>query len=274
MAKTALYSSMFFFLFTLNQVTAQSSTSIWDEIKEDASHSFDVGIGLLKSPYTASSAGWQKIGIATAGTGMLFLIDPDVKEFALSNQNKTNDWIFAVDKYFNKEYVAVYPPVLYLTGLLFRKTELRRTGLYTMEAVVYSITITEIFKRFFGRSRPFISDDHTTFDLFNGNSGPHKSLPSGHATGAFSFCTVVAKSIDNNWWKTFWYGTAVAVAGARIYHNRHWLSDTVLGGFIGYSTASYVVHFDENQKEKEIAEKGYSVQPLLNSNRIGITIFF
>ena len=274
MPKTALYTSIFFFLFISNQVAAQSNNTIWYEIKEDASHSFNVGIGLLKSPYTASSAGWQKIGIATAGTGMLFLIDQDVKEFALSNQNRTNDWIFGIDEYFKKEYVIIATSGMYLSGLLSHHHKIRRMGLYSMEAALYATTITVILKRVIGRSRPYTDDDPTTFNLFSGGRSSHRSLPSGHATGAFSFCTVMAKSIDNNWWKTFWYGTAVFVGSARIYHNRHWLSDIVLGGFIGYSSASYVVHFDEHQKEKEIAAKGYSVQPYLNSNHIGIIIYF
>lgn len=274
MAGKGLYMIILFFIVPLKQIIAQPHTTIWDDIKDDAIHSFNVGIGLVKSPFTASSSDWQRIGIATAGTGMLFLIDQEIKDFAQSNQNKNNNWIFGIDEYFNKEYVAAVTSGLYLSGLITRQTELRRTGLYAMEAVVYSAAITAILKRAIGRSRPYTIDDHTTFRLFSGGRSSYRSMPSGHATGAFSFCTVMAKSIDNNYWKTFWYGTAVLVGSARIYHNRHWLSDTALGGFIGYSTASYVVHFDENKTEREIAIKGYSIQPYVKASELGLMIHF
>ena len=274
MKKSGLYTFSVFILFTFNQITAQSNNSMWDDIKEDASHSFNVGIGLLKSPYTASSSDWQRIGIATAGTGMLFLIDPDIKEFAQSNQNKANNWLFGIDDYFDKEKVIPVTSGIYLTGLLFRNEKIRVTGLYIMEATFFSSTITYLLKTSFGRSRPHTEEDHLTFRFFNGHHGRFRSFPSGHSTSAFAFCTVMAKSIDNNWWKTFWYGTAVMVGSSRIYHNRHWLSDTVLGGFIGYTTASYIVDFDEGNKKQKISFCGHKIKPYFSYNKIGFNIYF
>jgi membrane-associated phospholipid phosphatase len=272
--KKGLYSLILFFLITSNQINAQSSTSMWDDIKGDVSHSYHVGIGLLKSPFTASSSDWQRIGIATAGTGMLFLLDPAVKDFAQSNQSKTGDWIFNIDNTFNKEYVIIGSSGLYLSGLLFRQRELRHTALYTMEAVFLASSITAALKYTFGRSRPYLDEGQLKFHIFNGHRERYRSLPSGHTTGAFSICTVMAKSIDNNWWKTFWYGTAVMVGAARIYYNHHWLSDTVLGGFIGYTTANYVVHFDERNKNKKNSFNGHEIQPYFSINEFGVNLYF
>ena len=269
-------SSIIFVLYFLliTQVFAQQDNSIWDDIKEDVSHSFQVGIGLLKSPYTASSSDWKRIGIASAATGALFLVDPEIKTLARANQNKTNNWLFGIDDYFDKEKVIPVTSGIYLTGLLFRNKKLRITGLYVMEATFYASTITYVLKTGFGRSRPHTDDDHLTFRFFNGTHGRFRSFPSGHSTSAFAICTVMAKSMDNNWWKTFWYGTAVMVGASRIYHNRHWLTDTVLGGFIGYKTASYVVHFNEQKKEKEIKVYGYRIQPYVSGAEFGLSINF
>ena len=185
------------------QVNAQYRNSIWDDIGEDVSHSFHIGIGLLKSPYTASSSDWEKIGIASAATSALFLVDPEIKTLARSNQNKTNNWLFGIDDYFDKEKVIPVTSGIYLTGLLFRNKKLRVTGLYIMEATFFSSTITYLLKTSFGRSRPHTEDDHLTFRFFNGNHGRFRSFTSGHSTSAFAICTVMSKSIDNKWWKTF-----------------------------------------------------------------------
>lgn len=264
--------TLYFVLFT--QISAQSENSVWEDFKEDVTHSFHIGIGLLKSPYTASSSDWERIGIAGTATGALFLLDPEIKTLAKSNQNKTNSWIFGVDDYFDKEKVIPVTSGIYLAGLLFRNKKLRITGLYVMEATFYASTITYILKTGFGRSRPHTEDDHLTFRFFNGTHGRFRSFPSGHSTSAFAICTVMAKSLENNWWKTFWYGTAFMVGASRIYHNRHWLSDTVLGGFIGYTTASYVVHFNEKQKEKEIKVSGYYIRPYISGTEFGLRVHF
>lgn len=269
-----VYPFFIFYFFSLTQINAQSKNTIWDNIKEDASHSFNLGIGLLKSPFTASSTDWQKIGIATVGTGMLFIIDPSIKDFAQSNQSQTGDWISNIDNTFNREFVAISTSTLYISGLLFRHRELRRTALYTVEAVFVATSVTSTFKYIFGRSRPWVTDDQLSFKIFKGQSTQYRSFPSGHTTTAFSICTVMAKSVDNNWWKTFWYSTAVMVGAARIYNNHHWLSDTVLGGFIGYSIASYIVSFDERNKIQKNSFYGHEIQAYFSGNEVGINLYF
>jgi len=269
-----MYSFFIIYFVSFPRINAQTDNTIWDDIKDDASHSFNVGIGLLKSPFTASSSDWQKIGITVGTTGMLFYIDPEIKEFAQSNQNKTNDWIFKIDNTFNKEYVIISTSSLYISGLLFKHRGLRRTGLYAMEAAFVASSITATLKYIFGRSRPYLDDGQLTFRFLGGSRERYRSLPSGHTTGAFSFCTVMAKSIDNNWWKTFWYSTAVMIGASRIYYNHHWLSDTVLGGFIGYTTASYIVHFDEGNKKQKISFHGYEIKPYFSGTELGLSIHF
>ncbi len=259
---------------TLTQINAQTNNTIWNDIQGDATHPFNVGIGLLKSPFTASSSDWQRIAIATGSTGILFLSDPDMKEFAQSNQTNTNDQIFQIENLYNREFVIMTTSGLYISGLLFRKKRLRRIGLYAMEAALVASSITATLKSIFGRSRPYSTDDQLSFKFLKGQHTQYRSLPSGHTTGAFSFCTVLAKSVDNNWWKTLWYGTAVMVGAARIYNNHHWLSDTVLGGFIGYSTASYIVSFDERNKNPKISFYGHEIQPYLSGNEVGINLYF
>jgi membrane-associated phospholipid phosphatase len=261
-------------LASITQISAQPENSLWDNFKDDVSHSFHVGIGILKSPYTASASDWERIGIASAATGAFFWADPEVKTLAQSNQNKTNNWLFGVDDYFDKEKVIPVTSGIYLVGLFSRNERIRVTGLYVMEATFYSSVITYILKSGFGRSRPHTNDDHMTFRFFRGTHGRFRSFPSGHSTSAFAICTVMAKSMENNWWKTFWYGTAVMVGASRIYHNRHWLTDTVLGGFIGYTTTSYVVHFDEKKKQKKIKVSGYYIQPFVTGNKFGLSIHF
>jgi hypothetical protein len=73
------------------------------------------------------------------------------------------------------------------------------------------------------------------------------SFPSGHATLAFAFSSVMANYLDNAYWKIGWYSIAALVGTARIYHDKHWLSDVVMGSAIGYFIGDYVSHDPENR---------------------------
>lgn len=261
-------------LFAQNTLEAETRPAMLQDIVHDASHAFNVGIGILQSPFNATSTDWRLLFLAGASTSVLFLVDPAVKEFVLSNQTKRNDNLFGIDRYYNSRTESYAAIGLYFTGFIFRREKLRRTGLYATESIIIAQTITGALKYSFGRRRPYGGDDHLYFRILKGNKEKYKSLPSGHTSGAFAFATVIAKSVDHPLWKTFWYGSAAIVGMARIYHNVHWLSDTVLAGFIGYSVASYVVHFSDRKRNKETGNSDLTVCPFLNTNGIGFTVYF
>ena len=255
-------------------VYADENNCIWNDIKYDAGHAFYSGIGLIKSPFTASESDWIPVLSAGAGTGALFLIDGEIKDIVNSNHNKTNNWMFGTDAYITKYSVSLSTSGLYLTGLLFRKPAIRRTGLYAMESVIAATSITSMLKIVFGRSRPYLNEGETKFRVFNGNPERYRSLPSGHTTTAFALVSVMAKSVDNIWWKSIWYGGGVMVGLSRIYHDRHWLSDTALGGFIGYMTADYFVNYESRSEGKNVKDTELSIQPYFNLNEIGLRLYF
>ena len=76
------------------------------------------------------------------------------------------------------------------------------------------------------------------------------------------------------YWKSLWYGSAVMVGMARIYHNVHWLSDTFLAGIIGYSAASYVVQFSDKDSNKNTVNYTISIEPVLYGSRVVIALYF
>ena len=69
-----------------------------------------------------------------------------------------------------------------------------------------------------------------------------------HASAAFAIGTVFAESGDeeHRWLRrTLGYGIAGATAYARLHDNVHWFSDVVAGAAIGFSTARFVMHRDD-----------------------------
>lgn len=237
-------------VFSQSDSIKTSPSSRVEDIFCDMKHTLNVGLGLLRSPFTGSSTAWMRVGCAGLTTSAFFLIDPAMQDFARSNQSPFKDRIFSIEDYLNGKYGTFYAAGIYFIGWSIREETVRRTGLYALEAVVYAETITRFLKFSFGRKRPE-GADHLFFKPFRGTSEYFRSLPSGHTTGAFAFSTVMAKSIDNIYWQIFWYCSASLVGMARIYHNNHWFSDTFLASIIGYRIAGYVVSFSSRRQTQD-----------------------
>jgi len=66
-----------------------------------------------------------------------------------------------------------------------------------------------------------------------------RSFPSGHAATSFAFASVIAHRYPHNIWvKLGVYGLATGVSFARVGGKKHFTSDILVGGTIGYVTVT------------------------------------
>jgi len=161
---------------------------------------------------------------------------------------------------------------LYGVGRLSHQRRWAMLGLYSTEAIAISGAATGLIKGVVGRARPYVNgDDADAFALGRGfRNGGDTSFPSGHATAAFAAATVVATE-GQRWWPhaarfvtPAAYGTATLVALARLYSDKHWASDVVMGAGIGTLSGLAVVHFNEAHPNNPINRwlLGASVVPM------------
>jgi len=97
-----------------------------------------------------------------------------------------------------------------------------------------------VIKATAGRNRP--NNDNTTNahqwegPFFNG-----ASFFSGHTTTAFSVASVFAyRYKDTGWVSYVAYGLATIAGLERIYDNRHWTSDVLMGAAVGTATGIFL----------------------------------
>ena len=79
--------------------------------------------------------------------------------------------------------------------------------------------------------------------------------------------SMVADYINDVYWKVGWYTVASLVGTARIYHDKHWLSDVVMGSAIGYFIGDYASKDPENRLEQEgnpVKDYGFNFSIPLN----------
>jgi membrane-associated phospholipid phosphatase len=113
---------------------------------------------------------------------------------------------------------------------------IKEAGLVSLEAEVFSVAAVAALKELLGRSRPESNQGATNFRPF---SGLNSSMPSTHAAASFAVAAVFADRFDPaiGWLS---YGLATAVAASRVYTDKHFTSDVVLGGLIGWGLGKFL----------------------------------
>ena len=133
--------------------------------------------------------------------------------------------------------------VTYGVGLLADRRATAAVGLHTVAAIAAGGGVSGAIKYGAGRARPYVTGDSdaTSAAFARGFRGSrYQSLPSGHATAAFAFAAALSAEGRHRWPATnrvtepLAYTAASLVALSRIYHDRHWASDVVLGAGVGF----------------------------------------
>lgn len=233
----------FFFLLT--------ASTFAQPVTEDIKHFLYTGKNVFTAPLEWDKSDWINFGGTVLFTVGAYAVDTKTEDLALRNKSSFNDALFEADKYYYLPTGAVMMGGLYIYGLAADNKEIRRLGLHLGEAAFYSGVVTTTIKFVTGRSRPFLQKGKKEANLFRTNDA-QASFPSGHSTLAFALSTVMANYWDNTIWKISWYTAAGLVGAARIYHDRHWLSDVVFGAAIGHFIADYVVSGSEEKNKVEL----------------------
>ena len=212
----------------------------WQEFNDDMDYSWTVTKN-LGSAITNPSG--KDLNVFLLGSGAVlsaYFLDDTVRNFSQNHQNRISGKIANIDNYYgNYKYMIPAPMLIYAVGFFGKNSDIQNSGLKMAQAVFYTGMMTIFIKELAGRSRPYLNEGTHHFKPFAFNED-RRSFFSGHSSITFAISTVLANEVDNLAWKIFWYGAAGTVTGARVYHDKHWLSDTVAGALLGYAIGNFV----------------------------------
>jgi hypothetical protein len=123
---------------------------------------------------------------------------------------------------------------LYLWGHVTHDDHKRETGILAGEAAADSYMATTALEYALGRERPLTHNYQGNF--FQGGT----SMPSDHATIAWSIASVVAHEYPGPVTSVLAYGLASAVSLSRISAKQHFPSDVLIGSAIGWFVGQHV----------------------------------
>lgn len=94
-------------------------------------------------------------------------------------------------------------------------------------------------KTIIGRARPYLQEGAWSFEPFAFNDSGRNAFPSGHTSSAFAIAHVLSSHAKHWGVSVFLYGSASLTAFSRVYDSKHWLSDVLVGGALGYLAAEW-----------------------------------
>ena len=229
------------------------------------------------------------IAAFAVGTIAMFPLDRHlasvVRDEDLVANQKLKD-IASVFRFFGGPGPYVIGAGMYAVG---RATNTRRAaelGLHGTEAVVVGQGVSGVLKLVLGRARPYTSADTNarSFGFLRGLKGTDfQSFPSGHATTAFAAAAAVQAETSTWWPRSKWilgpvlYGGAALVGLSRIYDDKHWASDVVMGAAIGTFAGLKVVRFNHTHEGNRIDRwllgvpaNGSSLRVIGNGRSVGV----
>ncbi|MEI8201537.1 MAG: phosphatase PAP2 family protein [Bacteroidota bacterium] len=201
-------------------------------------------VAVLKSPMRWNTKQWKTAGGVLCAAGLLYTQDKVIKTFFQSNRHTTLDNIanYGLEPFGRGLYSLPLLGVLYLTSEVTSSPKLRQTSLEGVKAFVVSGFTVQLFKNLLHRPRPYQYEEGDV-QLFDGPFGDngYNSMPSGHSITAFSIAAVFASEYKNTVWvPVVAYSIASGVALSRIYQNKHWASDVLMGSALGWAIGKLI----------------------------------
>jgi membrane-associated phospholipid phosphatase len=153
---------------------------------------------------------------------------------------------------------------LYAAGRLSSNERMAALGLHGTEALFVGGVVGSVLKGTFGRARPFVDSvpNPDNWQLLRGfgGDGRYHSFPSGHTAAGFAAAAAVTAETSRWWPSSIWYvgpamyGGAALVGLSRMYDNRHWASDVIMGAAIGTFAGIKVVRYHRTNPGNRIDE--------------------
>jgi membrane-associated phospholipid phosphatase len=153
---------------------------------------------------------------------------------------------------------------MYAAGRLTDNERLAAVGLHGTEALLLGAAAAVPMKDFFGRARPFVDTTGPNPDDWQLGRGwkrgsRYQSFPSGHTVAAFAAAGAVTAETSAYWPEATYtligpllYGGAAAVGLSRMYNNRHWASDVIMGAAIGTFAGMKVVRYHRLHPDNKV----------------------
>lgn len=240
-------------------ITLLLSNLSFAQNKYDFNQFVNEGVDYYFAPFRWQSKDFLYLGLTIGATYSAMQFDNSFKEFTQNNRNKNPSLPILAGRFYGEPLTPLVLSTFFIiNGNSNSNSYQKKLGFEIIQSTFYALATTQVIKTIIGRERPEFTDDNNSYVGLNLFDNDYFSLPSAHTAIAFALSTVLSQNSNTDFLKAVSYLPAILTGYSRIYENRHWLSDVVLGGIIGFVTAKYFVTVHEennvwlNESPKEL----------------------
>lgn len=202
----------------------------------------------------------------TTGSLIAYTRDEQIQDIFQKNRSHGGDQVtrYVLEPLGSGLYTIPLMGVFYLEGLLVKNDRSKKTALLGIKTIVLTAAYSRIPKYVFQRHRPYQNNPGQPYSWegpFHGITD-FTSFPSGHAVSAFALAAVISSEYADHWAVPLvCYSLASAASLSRIYDNKHWASDVLVGAVFGYAMGKLIYNKDSwlngSGKKKPARENKY-----------------
>ena len=219
-------------------------------IKEEASCLRNEALDFLRTPLDTENGGLLGTVIVAGAVGLTYIFDDDSRKPIRENRNPTLDKITDIGNAIGNPLIHIgLAGVVYGGGILAGSQKWQETGKMLGEAALLADAATLVLKESIGRGRPDVNGNKDSFKPFQFDSD-YDSLPSMHTASSFAMASVMSGTAESLWAKAAYYLAATFVGFSRIYDDKHWASDVLLGAAIGELCGRVVTRYHTAGKRR------------------------
>jgi len=200
------------------------------------------------TPLRPERSDCRTYAVLLGGTGAMMALDRAGKQAADASTQEGGfpRFMQVASSYGALNGIALALGLTYGAGWACHHDPLRILGREIAETIFLSGTTVTALKYLVGRARPETGQGPFSYHLGN-NSYYYHSMPSGHTAVAFSITSVLAAHWQHPLITLTLYSMAATTAFSRMYHDRHWLSDTFFAAGLATLTGWWVVNRDQQR---------------------------
>lgn len=200
-------------------------------------------------PFHWDARNLRKAGIVLGSAGLLAAFaDKPLQRMMLRNQKEGFDKAANIFYPLGNRFPPFFLAGMYVAGVVSKSRRIEHASLVAVKSLLISTIYYTATKAVIRRQRPTRTDNPYLFTApFSGEG--FTSFPSGHANTAFTTATAFAMEYrDIKWVPWVVYSLASLTALSRMYQNRHWSSDVLIGSAIGHFVTRTVYKNDLRRK--------------------------
>lgn len=183
------------------------------------------------------------LGAATAvSIGVMQFDSRIARELQRQQGNATLRDIADVYSLVNEKSLAAAGILTYTGARLAKARTTADLAFHATEAIVASSAASTVIRGILGRSRPFVTERRDAFDYHYGKGFGelrYRAFPSIHSSAAFSTAAAISEEMrlrrtaGRRVMIPLFYTLAAGPGLARMYADKHWASDVVMGAALG-----------------------------------------